>query len=310
MSNKVNISEKSEKLKEKLFELRNELLSVLDKWFYLVNTVQPRIMFQYDSLFGDLESEIDDKLKIAHLLERKSQLINTRIRSGEKISKNTIEFINQVVEKEVEIVSRNCSNNYRTQYKANNSYQYQNDYFYFSSKKQKTSYQGFSYINSKERASKRFSAQVPCLEKENISTCYRSIVKKLHPDVSESKELFEKHWNNIQTAYKTKDEHRINLYYWSLCLIDEIVEKHKESELLKIAAEQFQNELFREKQSLENASKQEPYNLEDKLSDAFWIIRRKRQLRDKIFQIDRQIIRNKHLLQNMVNNHSLYHSIA
>ncbi len=309
MNCNINNIEKTNELKNRILELRNELLSVLDKWFELVNIVQPRILFQYDSIFGDLESEIDDKLKLARTLERKSQLINTKIKSGEKVTKNTIEFIEQVVEKEIEIVNRYNSNYYSSNSYSNNNQQHY-DYFSFSSKKQKTSFQGFSYTTSKENIKNKSSNNNYYFEKESISTCYRMIVKKLHPDVSDSKELFEKYWNNIQTAYKSKDEHRINLYYWSLCVIDDLIKNQKEEEIYNTTIKTIENEIFKEKHNLENAYLQEPYNLEEKLSDAFWIIRRKRQLRDKIFQIDRKIIQHKHLLQNMISTQTLHYCVA
>jgi len=274
MNNIINNTKEINELKKRLFDLRDELLLILDKWFELINIVQPQIAFQYDSIFGDLESEIDNKLKLARKLERKSQLIHTKIKNGEKVTKNTIEFINKIVEREIEIVSRHNSDENKSNLFSNNHYQYQKD-----------------KNNS--------------LKKECISTCYRMIVKKLHPDVSDSKELFEKYWDNIQTAYKLKDENKINLYYWSLCVIDELVTKHNNAESIKTTIKKIENEVFKERNNLEITSKQNPYNLEEKLNDASWIIRRKRLLRDKIFQIDRNIIQNKHLLQNMIGSNSL-----
>jgi hypothetical protein len=173
MNNIINNTKEINELKKRLFDLRDELLLILDKWFELINIVQPQIAFQYDSIFGDLESEIDNKLKLARKLERKSQLIHTKIKNGEKVTKNTIEFINKIVEREIEIVSRHNSDENKSNLFSNNHYQYQKD-----------------KNNS--------------LKKECLSTCYRMIVKKLHPDVSDSKELFEKYWDNIQTAYKLK----------------------------------------------------------------------------------------------------------
>ncbi len=279
MNNIINNTKEINELKKRLFDLRDELLLILDKWFELINIVQPQIAFQYDSIFGDLESEIDNKLKLAHKLERKSQLILTKIKNGEKVTKNTIEFINKIVEREIEIVSRHNSDENKSNLFSNNHYQYQKD-----------------KNNS--------------LKKECISTCYRMIVKKLHPDVSDSKELFEKYWDNIQTAYKLKDENKINLYYWSLCVIDELVTKHNNAESIKTTIKKIENEVFKERNNLEITSKQNPYNLEEKLNDASWIIRRKRLLRDKIFQIDRNIIQNKHLLQNMIGSNSLNFCVA
>lgn len=275
----INNTKEINELKKRLIELRNELLLILDKWFELINIVQPRIAFQYDSIFGELESEIDNKMKLAHKLERKSQLIHTKIKNGEKVTKNTIEFINKLVEREIEIVSRHNLDEKKSNPYSNNYYQYQND-----------------LKNS--------------LEKESISTCYRMIVKKLHPDVSDSKELFEKYWDNIQTAYKLKDENKVNLYYWSLCVIDDLVTKHNNAESIKTTIKKLENEVFKERNNLENTSMQNPYNLEEKLNDASWIIRRKRQLRDKIFQIDRNIIQNKHFLQNMIGSNSLNYCVA
>ncbi len=100
------------------------------------------------------------------------------------------------------------------------------------------------------------------------------------------------------------------MYYWSLCVIDELVTKHNNAESIKTTIKKIENEVFKERNNLEITSKQNPYNLEEKLNDASWIIRRKRLLRDKIFQIDRNIIQNKHLLQNMIGSNSLNFCVA
>lgn len=45
--------------------------------------------------------------------------------------------------------------------------------------------------------------------------------------------------------------------------------------------------------------KQEPFVLEEKLNDRTWIMRRKKALRDRVFQIDRKISFNKKIINSL-----------
>lgn len=53
------MNEELENLKETYKSLKIQLFELLDNWYYMHSIVQPRLIFTYDSIFGDLEFELD-----------------------------------------------------------------------------------------------------------------------------------------------------------------------------------------------------------------------------------------------------------
>lgn len=53
------MNEDLEILKEKYFDLKGKLFELLDNWYFMHSILQPRLIFTYDSIFGDLEFELD-----------------------------------------------------------------------------------------------------------------------------------------------------------------------------------------------------------------------------------------------------------
>jgi len=53
------MNEELENLRENYFGLKSNLFELLDSWYFMHNILQPRLVFTYDSIFGDLEFELD-----------------------------------------------------------------------------------------------------------------------------------------------------------------------------------------------------------------------------------------------------------
>lgn len=53
------MKEDLEDLKEKYLDLKSKLFELLDNWYYMHSIVQPRLVFTYETIFGDLEFELD-----------------------------------------------------------------------------------------------------------------------------------------------------------------------------------------------------------------------------------------------------------
>lgn len=90
-----------DELQERVCRCRETLFSLLDEWHSLKTEVEPRLIFHYDSLFGELEIELQDKTRNFHEIDRRVELLSLRLRRGEKLTRQTLKFVNTVVSSEI-----------------------------------------------------------------------------------------------------------------------------------------------------------------------------------------------------------------
>ena len=266
-------------LKNRILKCKEELLCLLDDWHYLQNVKQPRIMFIYETIFGDIEVEIQKKSFSQEELERRVELLSIKIRNGERLNDDTIKFVDRVVSNEFNRQYRSNGNGKEYQYNPNNRYA-------------NSSYP-FNYQENKQ--------SVPHL--------YRTIVKKLHPDVAGETEYFKRYWNNVQFAYKNNDLHRLNMFYKALCKEEKTYPDINSEEMaLRQEIREMEMDIATERRNLDRMKNQEPFIFEDKLDDHIWIIKRKRKLQEQLFQLDRKIRHNQKLLLTLTGKN--YNSFA
>lgn len=177
-SNIINMEISAEKTIEKFNSLRTELLQVLEDWYQLMFIKKQEIEFLYENIFGDIEEEIEEKSRSAAELQRKVDLLCSKMKRGERISKSTLDQIHQIIDNEM-----NSGDIWQQQF-SNNS----------------------SYSNAKYQQ-----------EKKDIGGLYRCIVKKLHPDIVGENESYQKYWNCVQSAYREKDSEKLDLFRKTLC---------------------------------------------------------------------------------------------
>lgn len=253
-------------LEQKLSELKLELLTLLDTWYEMVNVQQPRLEFMYESIFGDLEIELDEKYRAVSELDRRVELLSWKLKRGERINKTTVEFVDTMIKREFAIDRNYADSANYNEYRQTNQISAQN-----------------IRVNTDSNLH------------EDMPTVYRALVKKLHPDIAGESELYKKFWNNIQSAYKEQDIQRLRLFKQTLCSeLEQSNEQFLQQELKILEAN-----IEKEKSKLENLKKQEPFVLEEKLNDRSWIMRRKKALRERVFQIDRKISFNKKIINSL-----------
>jgi hypothetical protein len=267
-----------EKLRLRIADCRHELLNLLDLWHYMHNIVHPRLMFAYDGIFGDLEYEMEKKSRQASEIERRVELLSIKLRKGEQLTEKTIKFVDMVVSKEFERSKRTHKTSRKTNGKQKNG---------------KTN--GHTNGNGFKKASTNN------IKKQSLPHLYRTIVKRLHPDkVGESRE-FRKYWDNVQDAYKKGNVERLRLFYKTLCINEPQRKENpiaEQNELVKQIRE-LEISIARERHKIEKLQNQEPFIWENKLDDIIWITRRKRRMRERIFQMDRKIQHNKRMLRTL-----------
>lgn len=254
-------------LKDELKSCRSTLLDLLNEWHYLKEKATQSIMFTYETLFGDLEYEINRKGKTASELNRRVELLALKLRKGEKLSEDIIEYINKVVNNE-SFKNKNSNKNKEFNYSKND-------------------------INEPIES---------IIEKEyEAPQLYRQLVKKMHPDVNGSNYYFNKFWHNVQDAYKSGDVERLRLFYESICKtrINNFRDLKSEEISLRTEIRQLQINIEKQKQKIKQVQHEEPYTLREKLNDKFWVERRKKTLQNRLTYIDRKINYNKKLLSNL-----------
>lgn len=257
-------------LREKIEEQRKILLELIEQWYHLRYVVQPKIMFEYDKIFGDLESELEEKAKLCSQMERKVELFFVKINRGMKITRKLWELIDKSI------------------------------------KDNKDEYDNFGKVRTNSHPFP-FVFQTHSINNENLQNeicrMYRQLVKKLHPDVAGENEFFKKFWISIQDAYKERNYSKIRIFYKLLnndlagLEIDDEIIKKLEDELkdLKLMVNI-------EKRIIERMLNSEPFIFEKNLKNSYWIEQHREELKKKIHLLDRQIDFNRRLLKKIEEN--------
>ncbi|MCX8055845.1 MAG: hypothetical protein N3A67_09315 [Ignavibacteria bacterium] len=258
-----------EYLKLQVEQLKKQLQKLIDQWYYYQTSVYQEIMFEYDNIFGDIEEELENKIRTSQELEKRVEFLRMKLRQGENLRKNTMKLIDIMSNRQVE--------RQHLRHHTNGSSQ---------------------KINTKTELHQL--KQVRCEVNENyeISNLYRSLVKKLHPDVAGESEERRRYWESVQIAYKQKDAERLQLI--QLLLDDNIYNQAINEEVqLKTLILELENNIKKQELKLKNLIYQEPFVFKEKLKDRFWIKKRKEQLENRLIQINDRLRYQHHLLSNL-----------
>lgn len=254
-------------LQEEIEEGRKELLELIEKWYYLRYVVQPKLEFEYEKVFGELEDELEEKASLCNKMERKIELFFVKINRGVRVNRNLWNFI----EKSVDSVKKSSENNLEINPNDNN-YQY----------------------NFKGEDNQQNSLN------SELTRMYRFLVKQLHPDVSGETEFFKKFWVPIQDAYKERNFSKIRVFY--KILNKDIGNFDFEEDKVKKLEEELKELRLMigiEKRVIERMLQQEPFIFEKNLKNPHWIEEHRKKLKEKISFLDKQIEFNKRLLDKI-----------
>ncbi|MGB9852009.1 MAG: hypothetical protein ACPLPX_03980 [Candidatus Kapaibacteriota bacterium] len=259
------INRRVKQLREQIAQQKELLLDLIEQWYYLRYIVQPRLQFEYEKIFGDLENELEEKATICNSMERKLELFFVKISRGMRITRKMWDF----VEKSVDVPNSKSTNN-------------------------RTPINNYSKVVTNDSGEN--------LHKE-LNKMYKALVKQLHPDVSGESEFFRKFWVPIQDAYKEKNYSKIRVFYKVLneefnnFEIEEDTVRKLEEELKELRLM-----VSIEKRVLERMQLQEPFIYEKNLKNPHWIEQHRKKLKEKISFLDKQIDFNRRLLEKIEEN--------
>lgn len=258
-----------EYLKLQVEQLKKQLQKLIDQWYYYQTSVYQEIMFEYDSIFGDIEEELENKIRTSQELEKRVEFLRMKLRQGENLRKNTVKLIDIMSNRQVERQNIRQNRNGTTQ-----------------------------KLFPKNDLQQLKQANCEVNENYEISNLYRSLVKKLHPDVAGDSEERRKYWESLQIAYKQKDAERLQII--KLLVDDDIYNQSKNEEVqLQTLILDLENNIKKQELKLKNLIYQEPFVFKDKLKDRFWIKKRKEQLQNRLIQINDRLRYQNHLLSNL-----------
>lgn len=254
-------------LREQIQEQKQQLLELIEKWYYLRYVVQPRIQFEYEKIFGDLENELEEKASICDSMERKIELFFVKINRGMKINRKIWNFVEKSVEEQ------------KLQSTKGNS------------KASKFSPLNFERTENGDNLNK------------DLNKMYKALVKQLHPDLSGETEFFRKFWVPIQDAYKERNYSKIRIFYK---ILNENFDNFdfEEDTIVKLEEELKELRLMVaiEKRVLERMVTQEPFVYEKNLKNPYWIEEHRKKLKEKISFLEKQIDFNRRLLEKIEEN--------
>lgn len=253
-----------DELKQHINHHREELLSIMQDFHYTQNVLEPELNFQYETHFGKLETALEKKKEEEEILRKKYDLINKKQNKGEEITTKTIKHVEQIVLSELELKKRLRINRINEERKR--------------------------ILNSQQE--------------EKLPKLYRDLVKLLHPDMNNESDLFHKFWYNVQDAYKSKDIHRLQLFYETLCAEKRrkyYEDQIKEELALRNELRQLKMNIGVEKRRLERLKKNEPFSLSQKLKDSNWIKIRQNRIRQTIYNLENSIKVTQRMLETIPN---------
>ena len=251
---------------EKLNSLKSELAKLISDRDYLENTIKKNLEALYVTRIGKNEYELFNLECQLARLKRKIELIQIRINHGKNV--NLFE-----VEKQLD-----------------------DEY----SKWQKKIYGMLSNIKASEA---RLNSLMSEKETREFQSLYRSLVKKLHPDVnanqSEKEALL---WNRTQIAYKLGDIEELQTIE---LLLEGIGEEDIKKDSGSISLIERQLEALKEKISrltryIKELKSEFPFTIENNIKDESWVKEKNSLVLARIESIKIQIKEMQSAIENML----------
>jgi hypothetical protein len=237
-------------LRDRLRELRLELRAAVDDWHRLSTEVRPRLHALYHSHFGELERELQQSALAASEMFRRVELLSIKHERGEKLTREIIELINEVVDKE---------------------------YARFTMRVREAFDMNQRQRDDAERARRGTTSD------HELVAMYRTLVKQLHPDVAETGESDagnEAVWHQVQNAYANRNVGQLRSLLTVLGVNEALTREADDWSIDRWREEvdTLERRLGLEQRKLRRLRAEEPFTMERELEDEAWRARHRDEL--------------------------------
>lgn len=237
-------------LRDRLRQLRLELRLAIDDWYRLSTEVRPRLHATYNALFGELEREMQQSVLAAAEMFRRVELLSIKHERGERLTREIVDLINQVVDKEYARFTMRITEAFQ--------------------------------MDARQREEKARAQQGQASDHELV-TMYRTLVKQLHPDVATAGQGASSDasvWHQVQSAYASRNAGQLRSLLTVLGAEDV---NSAESDMWDLDRWQrevlaVEQRLALEQRKLSRLRLEEPFTLEKDLSNEGWQIRHREEL--------------------------------
>jgi hypothetical protein len=257
-------------------QLAERLLDVVEEARHIKEHINPALVHAYDANFRTLEITLQQKTLQAAEIGRREELFRLKIERGEKLNDKLIAFVHGVVDREFARVHKRLR-------------------------------EAFD-MDSKERERAARKRMKLAEDEGEVARMYRSIVKKLHPDLQtpqtaqapssqspSNQASSSQYWQTVQDAYKNGNVQQLRTMYEIVCMADEqgdFTELASAEEYLRAEITRLARRVHSEETKLKNLQTSEPYTLKDNIDSEAWRAQETKRLEHDIAERERDIERS------------------
>lgn len=233
--------------KARFAEHRRRLRSAIEEWHHLATVEHPRLAALYEHHFGTLERERQQLALQCAELFRRVELLTVKATRGEVITPEVVDVVNAVVDKEYARLHQR----YREAFE----------------------------MTDRERQ-QAAAQRAESTSDGELTTMYRTLVKKLHPDAAEATEETQQAWHRVQQAYADRDVARLRTLLTVMGADD-----RTDEETASWSLERWQREereiaarVRMEQRKLDRMKAEEPFVFAHELESPQWLVRHRAEL--------------------------------
>jgi hypothetical protein len=223
-------------LRGEIQALRNELRECSDEWHRLTVLERPRLTALYSSCFGDLERKLQVLAVSNAELFRRIELLTIKVTRGERLTPETIDYVNMVVDRAYDRFRRRLQETFD--------------------------------MTTEERNAASSATQ----SDGELVSMYRTLAKKLHPDSGADPDVTQNTWHQVQSAYAARNTAQLAslMAVWESRVADDIVLGSMDADVLAEERDRLTAHVRREKRKLERLQSEEPFVHASLLEDPSW----------------------------------------
>jgi len=245
-------------LRSQCKQLRGQLKDAVDTWHTMVTVERPRLMALYDAAFREEERTYQELAIQAAEISRRVELLSIKVARGEALTKDAVELVNQVVDKEFSRYRQRIAEAFAPQ------------------STDATNKDGSSTSGSGE-------------DDRDLVSMFRTLAKQLHPDSTEGEGDIEA-WHRVQNAYKEKDLSRLSALYKTLGVDEDTSATSAWSvEQWRAEASNLHSRLGMELRKLSRLQAEEPFTIAENLEQEQWIEQRHKEMEKRNQDLERTI---------------------